>query len=122
MGGDIERPTYELVSQGNTNHVEVVNLFFNQELISYERILSIFWQSHNPTTLNRQGNDVGTQYRSVIFYYSEHQKELADDSFLLQQKKWRSPIVTQVLPATKYYRAEEYHQNYLNKNNSVCGI
>ena len=123
MGGTIETPTYEAVCEGNTNHAEVVNIYFNIEVISYNELLEIFWNNHNPTTLNRQGVDVGTQYRSVIFYHSAEQKVIAEQSISSQQSKWKDKIMTQIIPAKKFYRAEEYHQNYLNKNNlGSCGM
>ncbi|MBC8266384.1 MAG: bifunctional methionine sulfoxide reductase B/A protein [Flavobacteriales bacterium] len=123
MGGNTKNPTYKEVCKGDTNHAEVVHVYFNPEIISYKNVLAIFWENHNPTTLNKQGVDVGTQYRSVVFYHSQEQKELAEQSIISQQQKWKNPIVTQIIPAKKYYRAEEYHQNYLNKNNlGSCGI
>ncbi len=117
MGGNTENPTYKEVCDGKTNHAEVVHIYFNPDLISYEKLLQIFWENHNPTSLNKQGVDEGTQYRSVIFYHSKGQKILAENSVKLQQPKWKKQIVTQILPAKIFYRAEEYHQNYLNKNN-----
>ena len=123
MGGDSENPTYKEVCKGNTYHAEVVHLYFNPDKVSYEDLSQIFWDNHNPTTLNKQGVDEGTQYRSVIFYHSDEQKSIAEKSIIPQQSKWKNPIVTQVLPAKKFYRAEEYHQNYLNKNNlGSCGL
>ena len=123
MGGDSESPTYQEVCEGNTNHAEVVHFYFNPDKVSYEDLSQIFWDNHNPTTLNKQGVDEGTQYRSVIFYHSDEQKSIAEKSIIPQQSKWKNPIVTQVLPAKKFYRAEEYHQNYLNKNNlGSCGL
>ena len=117
MGGETKNPNYEDVCKGDTNHAEVVDLYFNPEVISYYEILNIFWKNHNPTTLNRQGPDEGTQYRSVIFFYSIAQKKIAETSILEQSKNWEAPIVTELILATTFYRAEEYHQNYLNKNN-----
>ena len=100
-----------------------MHLYFNPDKVSYEDLSQIFWDNHNPTTLNKQGVDEGTQYRSVIFYHSDKQKSIAEKSIIPQQSKWKNPIVTQVLPAKKFYRAEEYHQNYLNKNNlGSCGL
>ena len=123
MGGDSENPTYKEVCKGNTYHAEVVHLYFDPDKVSYEDLSQIFWDNHNPTTLNKQGVDEGTQYRSVIFYHSDEQKSIAEKSIIPQQSKWKNPIVTQVLPAKKFYRAEEYHQNYLNKNNlGSCGL
>jgi len=123
MGGDIDRPTYNQVCSGTTNHAEVVDLYFDAEKVSYATLLNLFWKNHNPTTLNRQGLDSGTQYRSVVFYHNEHQQKEAEQSVGEQQKNWKNEIVTQVVPCSAFYRAEEYHQNYLNKNNlGSCGI
>ena len=123
MGGETKNPNYQDVCKGDTNHAEVVDLYFNSEVISYYQILNIFWENHNPTTLNRQGVDEGTQYRSVVFYYSNEQKEIAERTILEQSKNWINPIATQLISASTFYRAEEYHQNYFNKNNlSTCGI
>ncbi len=123
MGGETRNPTFESVSKGNTNNVEVVNIYFNPAVISYKNLLSIFWSNHNPTAFSSQGKDIGSQYRSVIFYHSTEQKYLAKKSLLDRQKYLEKPIVTEILTANKYYRAEEYHQDYLNKNNlNGCGI
>ena len=119
-GGDVANPSYEKVSMGKTNHVEVVQISFDPKIISYEEILKIFWLIHDPTTLNRQGNDVGTQYRSVIFYHDDRQKELAEDSMKLFSTKFLNPIVTQLLPIPTFYKAEAYHQDYF-KNNPTQG-
>ena len=117
MGGNTENPTYEEVCKGQTNHAEVVHIHFNADIISYDEVLEIFWNNHNPTTKNRQGLDVGTQYRSVVFFHSEEQMKIVESSLKHQSKNWKNPIVTQIISAEKFYRAEEYHQNYLNKNN-----
>jgi peptide methionine sulfoxide reductase msrA/msrB len=123
MGGDTENPTYVEVCKGDTNHAEVIEIYFDKKIVSFEGLLSVFWGNHNPTTLNQQGVDIGTQYRSVIFYSSELQKQNAIESSLLQQEKWKRKIVTQIIKFSVFYRAEEYHQNYLNKNNiSSCGL
>jgi len=123
MGGDTENPTYEEVCKGQTNHAEVVHIHFNPDIISYDEVLEIFWNNHNPTTKNRQGLDAGTQYRSVVFFHSEEQMQIVESSLKQQSKNWKNPIVTQIVSAEKFYRAEEYHQNYLNKNNlGSCGI
>jgi len=123
MGGNTENPTYEEVCNGQTNHAEVVHIYFNPDIISYLDLLEIFWSNHNPTTQNRQGLDVGTQYRSVVFFHSEEQMKIVESSLKQQSKNWKNPIVTQIISAEKFYRAEEYHQNYLNKNNlGSCGI
>jgi len=123
MGGDTLNPTYKKICMGDTNHAEVVRVNFNPKMISYIDLLDVFWENHNPTTLNQQGPDVGTQYRSVIFYYSDLQKVSAEKSMKDVQSNYSTPIVTQIMPKDKFYRAEEYHQNYLNKNNlESCGL
>ena len=123
MGGDTVNPTYQQVCKGNTNHAEVVQLYFNPEIISFLELLQIFWENHNPTTLNKQGADEGTQYRSVVFYHSKKQKSIVENSIKQQKKKWNKPIVTYLNSAGKFYRAEEYYQNYFNKNNlGSCGV
>ncbi len=117
MGGQSERPMYEEVCSSRTGHAEVLQLTYDPDKISYEELLNIFWQSHNPTTLNRQGPDVGTQYRSAIFYHTPEQKEVAEKSKeeLESSGKWKSPIVTEVTPAENFWKAEDYHQKYLMK-------
>jgi len=117
-GGDIDNPTYEVVSTGITNHAEAVEIVFDPQKISYEKLLKFFFTIHNPTTVNRQENDVGTQYRSAIFYLSEAQKETALKVVDMANKSgvFKKPVVTQVLKAKKFWPAEEYHQNYLKKN------
>ncbi len=123
MGGSTSNPSYQDVCKGDTNHAEVVDIYFNPKVIAFSKLLNIFWKNHNPTSLNRQGLDEGTQYRSVIFYYSSKQKKIAEQSILEQSKKWKDPIVTHLCLASDFYRAEEYHQNYLNKNNlGNCAI
>ena len=117
MGGKTLNPTYHDICRGDTNHAEVLQIAFNPEIISYSDLLKIFWKNHNPTTLNQQGPDMGTQYRSVIFCQNDKQKELAESSISTQQTKWGKEIVTQIIPSEKFYRAEEYHQDYLDKNN-----
>ena len=117
MGGDTLNPTYEEICTGDTNHSEVVRINFNPKIISYSDLLDIFWKNHDPTTLNRQGADIGTQYRSVIFYYSDEQRLSAEQSFKDVKNNFSNPIVTQIIAKGNFYRAEEYHQNYLNKNN-----
>jgi peptide-methionine (S)-S-oxide reductase len=124
-GGAKENPTYEDVCTDETGHAEVVQVEFDPAETSYDRLLDVFWSSHNPTTMNRQGPDVGTQYRSVIFYHSPAQKEAAEVSKANAQKSGRfpRPIVTQIEPAPKFWRAEEYHQRYLEKRGqSHCAI
>ncbi|MFD1422908.1 peptide-methionine (S)-S-oxide reductase MsrA [Laceyella tengchongensis] len=117
MGGTKENPTYEEVCTDKTGHAEVVQVEFDPEQITYADLLDVFWNNHNPTTLNRQGPDVGTQYRSVIFYHDETQKKLAEESKQALDRSgcFKNPIVTQVEPATTFWRAEEYHQRYLQK-------
>ena len=117
-GGEKENPTYEEVSSGVTGHAEVIQITFDPTKISYKDLLYVFFKTHNPTTLNRQGNDVGTQYRSVIFYHDEGQKKVAQDLIksLESQKVYESPIVTEVVVFKNFYKAEDYHQNYYNEN------
>ena len=125
MGGKLEHPSYEDVCRGNSNHVEVVQVAYDPAEISYDKLLQVFWDNHNPTTLNRQGPDVGTQYRSVIFFHTPEQKTLAEKSklALAQSGRFNSPIVTEIVPAEKFYRAEEYHQRYLAKQGkSACRV
>ncbi len=116
-GGSLENPTYEEVCSDRTGHAEVVKVEFDPGIISYEELLDLFWKSHDPTTLNRQGPDIGTQYRSVIFYQTEEQKTAAQKSKEKLQKsgKFDREIVTAVEPAQTFYKAEEYHQRYLEK-------
>ncbi|MDG0817642.1 peptide-methionine (S)-S-oxide reductase MsrA [Bdellovibrio svalbardensis] len=117
-GGAVVNPTYEQVSRGGTGHAESLRVEFDPKKISYQEILKIFFRMHDPTSLNRQGNDIGTQYRSEIFYLNSAQKEDAEKVIYLvnQAKKWPSPVVTKLEPAKKFYPAEEYHQKYLVKN------
>jgi methylenetetrahydrofolate/methylenetetrahydromethanopterin dehydrogenase (NADP+) len=118
MGGDVDDPTYEQVCRGDTGHAEVCQIQFDPAVISYDDLLEVFWKTHDPTTLNRQGADVGTQYRSVIFYHDDHQKELAENRKrqLDQAGLWPDSIVTEISPAERFYPAEEYHQNYYRDN------
>lgn len=117
-GGTIGRPTYEQVCSGNTGHAEVVKVEFDPTVISFREILEIFFAIHDPTTLNRQGADVGTQYRSVIFYHSDEQKAIAEQLIaeLNDEAVYSRPIVTQLVPATDFYAAEDYHQGYYRGN------
>lgn len=117
MGGSLDQPTYEDVCTDTTGHAEVVQLSYDPAQISYDQLLDVFWRNHNPTTLNRQGPDVGTQYRSVIFFHTPEQQQIAEASKASQQASGRfsSPLVTQIVPAQAFYRAEEYHQRYLEK-------
>jgi peptide-methionine (S)-S-oxide reductase len=112
MGGQNPDPTYEEVCTGRSGHVEVAELTFDANKVTFRDILDVFFAIHDPTTLDRQGNDVGTQYRSVIFYNSEEQKRVATEAIAEHQSNWRDPIVTAVEPATTFYVAEDYHQNY----------
>lgn len=117
-GGQTLNPTYKEVCSGLTGHAEVIQVAFDNSLISLDEILAAFWQAHDPTQLNRQGNDVGTQYRSVIFYRNEEQKQLATDykKKLNDEKVYDKPVVTEIAPLTVFYKAEDYHQNYYNQN------
>lgn len=120
-GGKIKKPTYREVSSGTTEHAEAARITFNPSEITYEELLEVFWTTHDPTTLNRQGADVGPQYRSAIFYYDDKQKELAKKSKKeVATKLWDDPIVTEITPAGPFYVAENYHQNYY-KNNPEAG-
>lgn len=110
-----KNPSYGLVSTGGTGHAEAVEIIFNPKKVTYEKLLEIFWNNHDPTTPNKQGPDVGTQYRSVIFYHTEEQKGKAEKSLEEHQKKFEVPIVTQIVPAKAFYEAEDYHQKYLLK-------
>ncbi len=115
-GGRSSDPNYEAVCSGETGHAEVVQLRFDPALISYDEILEIFFTIHDPTTLNRQGNDVGTQYRSVIFYHDEAQKQAALAAKQRMQALWNEPVVTEISALAPYYAAEAYHQNYFNQH------
>lgn len=118
IGGETINPTYKDICNGDTGHAEAIQITFNPDKVSYGELLEIFFATHDPTTLNRQGNDVGTQYRSEIFYNNEHQKALAEAYIALMSKEntFGEPIVTVVSPATLFYEAEDYHQNYYNQN------
>jgi peptide-methionine (S)-S-oxide reductase len=111
-GGLKENPTYEDICTGKTGHAEVIQVEFDPRAISFEKLLEEFWDAHDPTTLNRQGNDIGTQYRSVIFYHDDAQKAAAEKSKASAQKLFTKPIVTEISPLKKFYKAEDYHQNY----------
>lgn len=122
-GGKLPNPTYEQVCTGRTGHAEAVQVQFDPEKTNYRDLLSIFWKIHDPTTLNRQKFDVGDQYRSAIFFHDEEQKHLAEETKTEQQKKYSQPIVTQIVPAVHFHKAEEYHQQYLRKTGkSSCHI
>jgi len=120
-GGKTKKPTYKQVCAGDTGHAEVVQISYDPQMVSYENLLGTFWLSHDPTTLNQQGGDVGTQYRSVIFYYDDEQKNLAEKSrqLLVKSGRFKSPVVTQILAAAEFYPAEDYHVDYYNKNKSA---
>lgn len=115
-GGKLPNPTYEAVSSGTTEHAEVVQITYDASIISYEEILKIFWLIHDPTSLNAQGNDVGTQYRSIIFYHDETQKVKAKNSLKMFSSKFTKPIVTEIKPLEVFYKAEAYHQDYFKNN------
>ncbi|MFG0450926.1 peptide-methionine (S)-S-oxide reductase MsrA [Shewanella sp. yb_14] len=120
MGGDDRIKRYEEVKQGNSGHAEVVQVEFDEAQVSFTELLQVFWSNHNPTSLNRQGGDIGTQYRSVIFFHNKEQKEQAEASklALARSGKWgQRHIVTEIVPVKQFHRAEEYHQDYIQKNN-----
>lgn len=118
-GGTVPNPTYKQVCGGDTGHAEVVQLEFDPAEVKFDTLLKVFWAAHDPTTLNRQGADHGTQYRSVIFYENEEQKAAAEKSKAAAQADFKDPIVTQIAPLTKFYKAEDYHQNYFNENSNA---
>lgn len=125
LGGTMENPTYRDVCTGRTGHAEVVEVAYDAERLTYDDLLTIFWENHDPTTLNRQGPDVGTQYRSAIFYHDDTQKAVAAASKDERERsgRYRKPIVTEITPATAFYSAEDYHQQYLEKRGlSSCHI
>lgn len=125
LGGTMENPTYRDVCSGRTGHAEVVEVAFDPERVTYDDLLTVFWENHDPTTLNRQGPDVGTQYRSAIFYHDDEQKETAIASKDEREKsgKYRGPIVTEITAVSPFYEAEDYHQQYLEKRGlSTCHI
>jgi peptide-methionine (S)-S-oxide reductase len=125
-GGKVKNPTYKEVCSGLTGHAEVVRLKYDPELISYDELLEIFWATHDPTTPNQQGADVGTQYRSVVFYHNEEQRQRAEHfkSRLEEERVFDKPIVTEISPAETFYKAEDYHQDYfkLNSNAPYCSF
>ncbi|TAG08107.1 MAG: peptide-methionine (S)-S-oxide reductase [Verrucomicrobia bacterium] len=118
MGGDLENPTYEDICSGTSGHAEVVHVIFDPKKIPLARVLDWFWEMHDPTTLNRQGNDIGTQYRSAIFYQNDEQKKIAEASKLATAKELGVPVVTEITAASRFYPAENYHQNYYRENKS----
>jgi peptide-methionine (S)-S-oxide reductase len=117
-GGHVKNPTYAEVCTGNTGHAEVCQIYFNPGIISYRELLDVFWRTHDPTTLNRQGVDVGTQYRSVIFFHDEEQREQAEESKKEIERSglYKNPVVTEITPFQHFYPADEYHQDYFNQN------
>lgn len=119
MGGEVHNPTYEQVCSGKTGHAEVISVVFDPAIISLHQILEIFWQSHDPTTLNRQGGDVGTQYRSAIYFETPAQKEISEHCKEAAQAKFASPIVTEITKAEKFFPAEDYHQDYYRQNKNL---
>jgi len=125
-GGNMENPDYNAVCTGETGHAEVVKIIFNPDIIPLDSLLDIFWQAHNPVTKNRQGNDIGTQYRSVIFYTSEKQKSIIAGSVrkLEESGKYSKPVVTEIMPLENFWPAENYHNNYyeLHKNQPYCKV
>jgi peptide-methionine (S)-S-oxide reductase len=125
LGGTMQNPTYRDVCTGRTGHAEVVQVTYDPSRVTYDDLLTVFWENHDPTTMNRQGPDVGTQYRSAIFYHDEAQKAAAESSKEERDRsgRYRRPIVTEITPATDYYEAEDYHQQYLEKRGlSSCHI
>lgn len=123
-GGKVDNPTYKQVCEGDTGHAEVVQIEYDPAMISYKDIIDLFWLAHDPTTLNQQGNDIGTQYRSTIMYVNEEQKKIAEASLAEAQKEQAGKIVTEIVPLKKFYSAEEYHQEYFanNPNAGYCRV
>ncbi len=115
-GGQTENPGYKAICTGTTGHAEVTQISFDSKIISLDELLTVFWHIHDPTTLNRQGNDVGTQYRSIIFYHDEKQQDVAERSKTAVSPSFPAPIVTEIVPMSTFYPAESYHQNYYNDN------
>ena len=117
-GGKVKDPTYREICGGRTGHAEVAQITFDPSIVSFEEILEVFWVSHDPTTLNRQGADIGTQYRSAIFYHNEEQKKIAERSkkVLDESKVYNDPVITEITELDTFYKAEDYHQNYFNDN------
>ncbi len=119
-GGHVAEPSYKQVCSGDTGHAEAVRVQYDPETIGYEALLEVFWRSHDPTQHNRQGPDIGTQYRSAIFYLDQEQRELAEASRARAGERYRDPIATEITAAGPFYRAEEYHQRYFEKHGAVC--
>ena len=123
IGGSTKNPTYEQVCSGTTGHAEAVKIEYDSNIISFDELLEVFFKTHDPTTLNRQGNDVGTQYRSAIFYTNEEQKKISENSIhILNKEKFEGKIVTEITKATTFFPAEEYHQHYNRKMKKKYGI
>jgi peptide-methionine (S)-S-oxide reductase len=121
-GGRVARPTYQDVCTGRTGHAEAVQITYDPQQVSYETLLDAFWKIHDPTTPNRQGPDVGSQYRSAIFTHDAEQQRLAQESRTREQSNQKAPIVTEIVPAAEFYPAEDYHQRYFEKNGVACHI
>ena len=124
-GGHVKNPTYEQVCKENTGHAEVVQIEFDPAVLTLDKLLDVFFVAHDPTTLNRQGRDVGESYRSVIYYANDDQKKAADAAKVRAKKEWKDPIVTEISPFKEFYAAEDYHQNYFNLNkdkNPYCSV
>lgn len=123
-GGKVDNPSYQAICTGETGHAEVIQVEFDPARVSYEKLLEIFFEAHDPTTLNRQGADEGTQYRSVVFYHSEAQRHAAEAAKAAAAKIWDDPIVTEISPAPKFWPAEDYHQDYFakNPNQGYCAL
>src|SRR5687768_15034875 len=124
-GGHVPNPTYKQICNGDTGHAEVVQIEFDPSKVTYDKLLDVFWAAHDPTTLNRQGADVGTQYRSIILTEGDEQKKAAEQSKQKAQAEFKEPIVTQIEPLKTFYKAEDYHQNYYNQNansNPYCSV
>jgi peptide-methionine (S)-S-oxide reductase len=119
-GGTVKNPSYKEVCNGNTGHAEVIQLTYDKTKVTYDELLEVFWKTHDPTTLNRQGNDFGTQYRSVVFYHNDEQKKLAEKykEEINKSGAYPNPVVTEISPFRNFYPAEDYHQNYYNENGS----
>ena len=120
-GGKVKNPTYKEICSGLTGHAEVIQVTYNPEIVTYEQLLEVFWKTHDPTTLNRQGNDQGTHYRSVIFFHNNMQKQLAEEykKRLFESNVFDQPIVTEISPISIFYKGEDYHQNYFNANGNA---
>jgi peptide-methionine (S)-S-oxide reductase len=122
-GGSYDNPSYKDVCSGRTGHAEVVEVTYDPSIVTYEQLLRVFWDDHDPTQLNRQGPDFGSQYRTAIFYLTEEQRKGAEESKATEQTRWSRPIVTEIAPASAFWEAEDYHQQYLEKRGlAACRI